>query len=106
MYTKTQEFTRKREEAEENVVDKNLIWSNAAQKISNYALDSNMKAAKYKGKLYERMAMKQNWEMPQMYQQQQRYIQLSNSSARASELNDSQANVFHAAKKINRKNLF
>ena len=105
VYTKLQEFTKDRKQAEVNLLDQNLIWSNAVQKISNFALDSNMKAAKYKEKLQSKMANQNNWAMPQVYQQQQQRVQMSSSSARASEMNDFAANEFHAAKKMNRKNI-
>ena len=64
-----------------------------------------MKAAKYKEKLQSKMANQNNWAMPQVYQQQQQRVQMSSSSARAREMNDSEANEFHAAKKMNRKNI-
>lgn len=105
VYTKVQEFTKDRHQVERNLLDQNLIWSNAVQKISNYALDSNMKAAKYKEKLQTKMAYERNWAMPQMYQMQQQQVQASSSSTRAREMNDMDANMFHAAKKMNRKNL-
>lgn len=105
VYTKQQLFTRDRKEAESNVMQQDLIFSNAAQKISGHALGSNVKAAKYKEKMSSKMASANNWNAPMMYQQQQQYIQSASSSTRAEEMNDEQANYFLKAKKINRKNM-
>lgn len=105
VYTKVQEFTKDRQTAEENLLDQNLIWSNAAQKISSYALASEIKAAKYKEKASSKMASNRQWKAPALYQQQQMCIQSTSSDQRARELNDNVANAFHAAKKLNRKYL-
>ena len=65
------------------------------QKISNYALDSNMKAAKFKTKLATRMAKKNNWTFPQVYQNQQTLVEMSPSSALTREMNDSSASEYY-----------
>lgn len=105
VYTKVQEFTHERQKAEENMLDRNLVWSNAAQKISNFALGSNMKAAKYKEKAQSKMASDRHWDMPEMYAMQQACVRNVSSEMNSNAMTDTQANMFHYNKKMNRKNL-
>lgn len=105
VYTKLQEFTKDREQAEANMVQREILFANAAQKASYFTLESNVKAAKYKHQTNMNMAQRRNLAIPQMMQQQQMMVMQMSSSSRAEEMNDMVSNAMYANKKITRNKM-
>jgi len=105
VYTKVQEFTKDRKLAEQNLLDQGVLFANAAQKESYFALASNVKGAKYKQKMNLNLVQRNQMEMPEMYQQQQRIMLGMSSASRAEEFSDMNSNALYAAKKISRNKM-
>ena len=105
VYTKVQEFTKNREQAESNMLQREILFANAAQKASHFTLESNVKAAKYKHQTHMNMALRRNMAIPQAVQQQQQMLMNLSSSSRAEEMNDMVSNAMYANKKITRNKM-
>ena len=65
VYTKEQELSSDRDQDELNMMDRDVLFANMAQKASYFALESNVKCAKYKAKTSNRMAERRQMQMPQ-----------------------------------------
>ena len=102
VYTKVQEFTKERHEAEANLQSQDIIWGNAAQKMSYHALSSNVKASKLKQAQISKYRARNNWKSPVELQQEEEIIQNLGDEQRAESLGDSEANNLFKLKKINR----
>jgi Mg-chelatase subunit ChlD len=102
VYNKVQEFTRDRGTAESNLVSRDLIYSNAAQKMSAHALCSNVAVSKMKQAQISNYRTRNNWEAPSELMESEAVIRNLSNSQRAEDLRDSAATSLFAAKKINR----
>jgi hypothetical protein len=103
VFTKLQEFTRDRKLAEGNIESESLLFMNAAQRMANHALGSNVKFAKYRQNQMDHLAMANNLNRPQLYQQQAQQVQMFSNSRNARDFKDEEANQMFRAKKVNRK---
>ncbi len=105
VYTKVQKFTRDRAEAEKNLQSEDIIWSNAAQKMSNLVLTSNVVASKVRSKQMKKYQIRSNLNAaPVEFMAQACIIGNMDDMQRVSELRDEDASALYKAKKINRKN--
>jgi hypothetical protein len=105
VYTKVQEFTTDRKKCEENLLEQNIIWSNAAQKMSNYVLSKNAGVAKFKSKQIRNLKM-QNKEVfiaPRQYTIADDIMRSMSRNQDVESLNDTTAQLMYSAKKMNRK---
>jgi len=67
VYTKLQEFTSDRKQAEECVIDKKRIITNAQQNISNQILKENVFLAKYRSKASNNLMLRNQIDVPLSY---------------------------------------
>jgi hypothetical protein len=105
VYTKMQEFTRDRSQAEENLLSRDLIYSNAAQKMSYCALTSNVQVSKLRQQQISAYRTRNNWESPAEMLESEAVIRNLDRAMRAEEMGDKEAKSLFRAKKMNR-NIF
>ena len=105
VYTKEQELTSDRDQAELNMMDRDVLFANMAQKASYFALESNVKCAKYKTKTSNRMAERRQMQMPQQLISQKACLINMSSSSRAAEMNDIVSNALYSNNKITRSKM-
>ncbi|RNA10386.1 circularly permutated Ras 1-like [Brachionus plicatilis] len=101
VFVKEQEFTRDREQAEKDILSKELFFANFAQKASSHVTKSNVKAARYKQHQLQQFNSRTNYEMPEMNQQMNVVFDM-NPEAKSSAMTDLQSRDFNRAKKANR----
>lgn len=102
VYTKIQEFTKDRQKVESNLFDQNVFYTNAVQKESYFALESNVKCAKYKNRANNNLAIRNHQQQPSLYMAQNAVFADLSSDVRAERLSDNTSNVLFAAKKMSR----
>ena len=91
VYTKLQEFTSERQVAEQNVQSSDLIFSNAAQKMSYQVMSSNVGAAKYRGAAMKNLFKRNRLNVPAAYASNYNAVRSMPKSTRAEDLNDDDA---------------
>ena len=105
VYTKKQKFTTDRDKAEKALLSQNLIYSNAAQKMSYQVMSNNIGVAKYRDKQIKNLEHRQNWTSPAAYACQSNVVQAISKSTRAEDLSDKMAEEMYKGKKLNRNKL-
>jgi hypothetical protein len=99
VFTKFHEFTRDRQRAEASIQSRSLIFANVAQKMSNHALQSNVRFAKYRQRQMDRMTRDNHWPSPVLFQKQSGRVMSINNSQNARDLDDQAANDLIRTKK-------
>ncbi|CAF0867913.1 unnamed protein product [Brachionus calyciflorus] len=101
--TKTQEFTKERSRAEREIVSKESLFANYAQKMSNFVTTSNVKAAKYKIQQIQKLNQNAKLELPAVMAENIQLVSSMHNTMRSSELNDREINKILLFKKANEK---
>jgi hypothetical protein len=103
VYTKTQEFTQDRKKAESNIASKDLIFSNAAQKISHLTIENSVASAQYRSKALDQFAHVNLMSMPSAYEKKARLVKGFSKNQRYEEMDDMASEEMYSGKKMNRK---
>jgi len=102
VYTRIQEFTKNRAQAERSIISDELFMINAQQKTSKFVLDSKVSAAKYKAQalrdLMSRTDMKEKVDFSRMEER----VKNMPMSYKSSSMNDDYAQDFYAMAKMSR----
>jgi len=107
VYTKKQAFTKNRDEALNNLVSREILFSNAMNQISEHAMCSNNTATRYRSKAITNVSEQRGLRMPQLLLKQKQIIgSLQLRSANLNSYNDTESEFMYKAKKMARKNLF
>jgi hypothetical protein len=107
VYTKKQAFTKNRDEALNNLVSREILFSNAMNQISEHAMCSNNTATRYRSKAITNVSEQRGLRMPQLMLKQKQIIgSLQLRSANLNSYNDTESEFMYKAKKMARKNLF
>ena len=104
VYTKQQMFSSDRSQVEQNLLEKDIIWSNAAQKISNHLLTSNVVTSKYKERQIRNLknTNKNFQKAPAEYEVRGQMINSLAKSANIRDFSDTKAQVMYSGHKIAR----
>ncbi len=90
VYTKNLQFTRDRKKAEMGSnMNKGFIYANAAQKIKNSMICSNLSTAKFRLRQLKNMESVNNWITPNDYKSKSKIVEMM--SKKACDMNDEQA---------------
>jgi hypothetical protein len=100
--TKLQKFTKSREKAENNLLSKELLFSNAFQKISRHVLNSNIRFAKHKANALHKFVTQNNIHLPFCYNKTMNFVRNINETKKASELDDIEAQILFSHAKASR----
>ncbi|CAF1031332.1 unnamed protein product [Brachionus calyciflorus] len=100
--TKTQEFTKERSKTEREIISKESLWSNYAQKISNHLTNSNVRAAKYKAQQFKELNRNINLDVPEIMTENIDFVSTIRNTIRSNELNDKDFHRIILSKKANR----
>ncbi len=98
--SKMQEFTKSREKAEKDLVKQEILWCNAAQKMSCHFLSNDVVATKYKSRQLKNYAKSNMLNVPEEFQQQQCFMDKRLKTDRVTTLNDVDAKYIYNGKKI------
>ncbi|CAF0858803.1 unnamed protein product [Brachionus calyciflorus] len=102
VYTKIQKFTQDRKQAENEIISKELIWANYAQKMSNHISNSSASTAQYRGQQLSSL-MSKDEHVPELLKENLKMIKNFSFQTNSSSLNDVQTRDVLKAKKANRK---
>ena len=104
VYTKQQMFSSDRSQVEQNLLEKDIMWSNAAQKISSHLLTSNVVASKYKERQIRNLknTNKNFQKAPAEYEVRGQMINSLAKSANIRDFSDTKAQVMYSGHKIAR----
>lgn len=107
VYTKVQQFTSDRQLVEDNLVEEDILWTNAAQKMSTHFMSSNNVVAKYKGRQIKNYREKNArlQAAPAQFMQQAGVIERSSKTRALNSLGDIEARDMYSAKKMNRNRM-
>lgn len=101
VFVKKQQFTKDREKAEREILSKELLFANFAQKASNQVTKSNIKAARYKQQQLNFFSARTAYEMPEM-NRRLNVVNDMDMETKSSAINDTLSLAFSRAKKANR----
>jgi hypothetical protein len=101
VYTKIQKFTKDRNEAESNILSKDLVFSNAAQKISHLTLTNNVASAQYRSKAMANLYFHNN--APISYLNKAKLVEGFDKNLRYDQMDDFASEEMYSGKKVNRK---
>ena len=104
VYTKIQKFTTDRKEAEKNL-EQDLLWMNAAQKMSSHFLSDNAVVSKYKCRQMKNYQVRRQAKAPTEFMQQQQMVDESSKHRKLNELDDLQAQQMYSGRKMNRNRM-
>lgn len=107
VYTKVQQFTSDRQLVEDNLVEEDILWTNAAQKMSTHFMSSNNVVAKYKGRQIKNYREKNArlQAAPAQFVQTACVIERSSKTRELNSLGDIEARDMYSAKKMNRNRM-
>ena len=88
LYTKMQQFTRDRSEAEKNIAVEGIIFTHTSQSVSNHVLKSNINASKYKSEPFNRLISRNNLSPSVQLQNTSFFVKKLSEYQKAEELND------------------
>ena len=103
VYNKTLDFTTERSTVESNLTSVDMVFSNAMQKISHFAVANNVATAQYRTKALDNWIVGNNFGEREAYKQSASAVKSMSKQQRSEELSDQQAEMFYKAKKVTRK---
>jgi len=100
VFGKKQEFSRSRDKVEENLEVEEIMFCNAAQKMSSHFLSGDAVAAKYKSRQMRNFEKGGRVKATEEFSRQQCFIDGRSKKDRVTALNDEEAKCVYNAKKI------
>lgn len=106
VYTKIQKFSSDRKVVEDNL-EQDLLWMNAAQKMSSHFLSANTVVAKYKSRQMKNYQEKRkgNLQAPREFLQRNEMIDKSSKHRTVNDLADCEAQQMFSGKKVSRSKM-
>ena len=102
VYNKTLDFTTERSTVESNLTSVDMVFSNAMQKISHFAMANNVATAQYRTKALDSWIVCNSYEC-MSYNESASAIKLMSKQQQSRELSDQQAEMLFKAKKATSK---
>jgi len=107
VYTKTQKFTKNKDLALNNLLSRNILYSNAMQNMSEQTMSKNVKYANYRSHAVTSLSSSKGYQPPKELKDHQLFHERFMSRTKNSnhiDFDDDEACTILRAKKINRKN--
>lgn len=107
VYTKAQKFTKNKDIALNNLLSRNILYSNAMQNMSEQTMSKNFKYANYRSHAVTSLSSSKGYQPPKELKDHQLFherFMLRTKNSNDIDFDDDEACTILKAKKINRKN--